>query len=594
MLLAILVLSAVMAISFSIATITFIEIRVSGDLIRTEPAFYGAGAISEEALFNIKREVPSGQAYYDATVGNVAVITSSPSLNYPIVQVTVPPNSTFLNTISHYPIYDVDNPAPTGPGGLNPTGGSFYGKIRVSYLNTGNQSSEKLQVYLCQFDPKKTVDETGSDLNAYNSTPCTNPNNPGTGQPSYWLTSPNPYLLSPTETAEWGSPQNFNSLMQQELILVNPTSKYIYLQLRSYAPDGATPKGLPFFGKKAVDVDASNGGINRKIRVVIPNSAGSSGVADSNVALGKVASQSSTYTFSPSPVAGLAVDGNTNGDFFAGSVTHTNLDTNAWWQVDLGAPKTINTITIWNRTDGTAATWQRLQDFWIFISNTDLGAADITTIMADPTVTKIHDQEGTYPNPSRSYSVGTNGRYVRVELNGANYLHMAEVQVMGPGSGGSPVVQNVAWTNTVGVNAVGNNLTKTAASGWGNAGAFSSQSIPSGNGYVEFSTSENDHGKINGLSNVDADQNYTSVDFGLNTTFTGFVAIYEKGVLVANNVSTYVAGDIFRVAVESGVVKYYQNGTLLYTSLAAPVYPLHFDSALNLSGGTVTNAKIAY
>jgi len=40
--------------------------------------------------------------------------------------------------------------------------------------------------------------------------------------------------------------------------------------------------------------------------------------------------------------------------------------------------------------------------------------------------------------------------------------------------------QAVEWTNAVGVTVSGNSLTKTAANGWGNAGASSLQSIASG------------------------------------------------------------------------------------------------------------------
>ena len=54
-----------------------------------------------------------------------------------------------------------------------------------------------------------------------------------------------------------------------------------------------------------------------------------------NLALGKSATQSSTLPGYPFAAAGAAVDGNTNGNFYAGSVTATNADGNAWWQVDL-------------------------------------------------------------------------------------------------------------------------------------------------------------------------------------------------------------------------------------------------------------------
>ena len=53
-----------------------------------------------------------------------------------------------------------------------------------------------------------------------------------------------------------------------------------------------------------------------------------------------------------------------------------------------------------------------------------------------------------------------------------------------------------------------------------------------------------------------------------------------------------MTGDVFRIAVESGVVKYYKNGTLFYTSTVAPVYPLLVDSSILSLNGTVTNAVI--
>jgi hypothetical protein len=60
---------------------------------------------------------------------------------------------------------------------------------------------------------------------------------------------------------------------------------------------------------------------------------------------------------------------------------------------------------------------------------------------------------------------------------------------------------NVTWANVVGISANGNSLTKTAGSGWGNAGASSSQSIASGDGYVQFTASETTTSRMIGLSN---------------------------------------------------------------------------------------------
>jgi hypothetical protein len=65
------------------------------------------------------------------------------------------------------------------------------------------------------------------------------------------------------------------------------------------------------------------------------------GWAADNLALRKQATQSSTIA-----PASLAVDGIVDDDFTHGPVTHTNSDTNAWWQVDLGASATIGLVTI--------------------------------------------------------------------------------------------------------------------------------------------------------------------------------------------------------------------------------------------------------
>jgi hypothetical protein len=42
------------------------------------------------------------------------------------------------------------------------------------------------------------------------------------------------------------------------------------------------------------------------------------------------------------PVAGYAVDGNTDGYFLNKSTTHTKYEQGAWWQVDLGEEPKLN------------------------------------------------------------------------------------------------------------------------------------------------------------------------------------------------------------------------------------------------------------
>src|SRR5204862_6360587 len=80
------------------------------------------------------------------------------------------------------------------------------------------------------------------------------------------------------------------------------------------------------------------------------------GVADAqgdargnNIALGMTARQSSTYE---DWSAERAVDGVTDGNAGRRSVSHTQNDPQAWWEVDLGQSYEIDEIEIWNRTDG--------------------------------------------------------------------------------------------------------------------------------------------------------------------------------------------------------------------------------------------------
>jgi alpha-L-fucosidase 2 len=121
------------------------------------------------------------------------------------------------------------------------------------------------------------------------------------------------------------------------------------------------------------------------------------------------------------------VDGSTDGNFFDGSVTATNLDPNAWWQVDLGASTFVSSILIFNRTDCCGS---RLNDYWVFVSDTPFLASDTpATLQNRPGTFSSHQTAA--PNPSTTIAAGAQGRYVRVQLTGANYLSLAEVQVFG-------------------------------------------------------------------------------------------------------------------------------------------------------------------
>ncbi|HEY3028431.1 MAG TPA: hypothetical protein VGJ55_19945 [Pyrinomonadaceae bacterium] len=149
----------------------------------------------------------------------------------------------------------------------------------------------------------------------------------------------------------------------------------------------------------------------------------------------------------------------------------------------------------------------------------------------------------------------------------------------------------VVWVNLVNTTATGNTLQKT--SGEWDAGAISQQQIGASGGYVEFSVSANHRMQV-GLSNdTSASVDYTQLKYAFNFWGTNGDFDIREGWSNWYSPGTCQVGDVFRIAVESGVVKYYKNGQLLRTSTVAPTYPLVLDTALTTMGATVQNAVIS-
>lgn len=139
-----------------------------------------------------------------------------------------------------------------------------------------------------------------------------------------------------------------------------------------------------------------------------------------NLALTGTATQSSTYIGQQNLEAKNAIDGNTNGNVWHNSVTHTNWESQPWWQVDLLSMFDLDQIVLWNRTDACS---YRLSNFNVSVldkSNNTIWTNDFFTA-------------GGWPSPSLIIDLPDNtlGEIVKVRLNGAEYLSLAEVQVFG-------------------------------------------------------------------------------------------------------------------------------------------------------------------
>lgn len=152
--------------------------------------------------------------------------------------------------------------------------------------------------------------------------------------------------------------------------------------------------------------------------------------------------------------------------------------------------------------------------------------------------------------------------------------------------------EQVRWktSDLLNVTATGNNLNKITSNGNWNGGAASWNAV-SNNGYLQFTASETNKYRMVGLSNTNVDANYTSIQYAIYLVAGGSVNIYESG-SNRGSFASYVTNDVFRISIESSVVKYYKNGNLLYISTVAPTFPLLADASIYNTGGTVTNAVI--
>jgi len=140
-----------------------------------------------------------------------------------------------------------------------------------------------------------------------------------------------------------------------------------------------------------------------------------------NLAFKKATTQSSTYSNSANSSSSKAVDGNTSGDWNAHSVSSTKKEQGAWWQVDLGSTKLIKQIHLFNRAD---CCIERLSYYRVSIAD--------DSDFKRTTYQKIFYSYPKVPMEPIDLSMrSVQGRYIKIQLLGNNFLSLAEVQVAG-------------------------------------------------------------------------------------------------------------------------------------------------------------------
>jgi len=216
----------------------------------------------------------------------------------------------------------------------------------------------------------------------------------------------------------------------------------------------------------------------------------------------------------------------------------------------------------------------------------------------------------TGPTGAQSITTGPTGIIGETGPTGAQSITTGPTGPLNStGPTGPDTLQSVNWVNLINTTVTGPTLTKISGGSAFNAGAVSRQTL-SGDGYAEYiiPTFEPSGPKnvFFGLSNGDIDGGYEDIDFAMYTD-PQYLEVYEKGVIKVRMIDPtrptgpsdpphYDPGDVLRIAVESGDVKYrFRRGEdeeLLYTSLDTPTFPLLVDTSIYWENDYIAGAVI--
>lgn len=147
---------------------------------------------------------------------------------------------------------------------------------------------------------------------------------------------------------------------------------------------------------------------------------------------------------------------------------------------------------------------------------------------------------------------------------------------------------NWSTSSRVNVAARGGYLRKSGGiDGSADAGAFSNQKI-TGDGYFRFVIKRN--GAVYaGLSTTNTNANYTSIAFCIGVDTAGTIKVYEAGTLKHTG-GTARRGDWLVIKRIGTLITYWQNRTLLYTSLASSTGDLFADASIITLDATIHGA----
>jgi hypothetical protein len=297
----------------------------------TNPNIQADNVISDNVIYNVMGTRQDGGPIY----------TNGPQGQSLAHGLTLQGNVTFANKQTSFANYNDEGSAYiTIDGGVQYADGGYFngGCSTTGHIIVKNSYRVgRLNNYFCDNVGTDFVDGGGNTLIPSNPTPGTVPSSTLAGaglQPAF---------------------QRLTTAQAPGVLVVSPIVNHqVMISGHGFTPtssvkiNGTAATQVNYIGPNQITATLPTGVYDGNVSVT--TAAGTSAIGDTsytydasnNVAQGKPATQSSTAFDSP---ASHAVDGDTNGGYGAGSLSHTDYNQYAWWQVDLGSSQSLAAST---------------------------------------------------------------------------------------------------------------------------------------------------------------------------------------------------------------------------------------------------------
>lgn len=157
----------------------------------------------------------------------------------------------------------------------------------------------------------------------------------------------------------------------------------------------------------------------------------------------------------------------------------------------------------------------------------------------------------------------------------------------------------ITWDELDSVEVVSDTLRKTGTTETWTAGAFSINILEGDqDGYIEYSITEGDYtdnygfDRYMGLSDVNTDAGYTSIDHGIY--FNNHMFRVWDNSAYRTDTAGYKTGDMFQIEREADTVRYYLNGTALYNVTVDGSKDLFLDASIYDSSAYFSNIQASF